>query len=583
MTSRLMRSRMTALAGGVAVTGLVLTAAACSGGTGGNSGSSSGSNSNAGSAAASANRPIPGLASCSTQQGTINYVGDIGGPLARNFNPFSSSANTADVQSFVYEPLLQYSLSKSSSVQPWLASSYTWTKGGKELTFQLRHGITWSDGKPFTSADVVFTFDTLKKYPATNLKGIQFSSVQAMGPYTVRMTFASPEYTQLFYIGTQYIVPEHIWAHLGDPSKALNLNPVGTGPYKLTQLTPSNLVLTANPHYWLKGLPCIKTVSAPPYYSNTTADLAMEQGNGNWGGLFVSGMSKYTSLPGHKFWNPPTNDVALYPNLTQAPLNSLPLRQAISLALNRSKIEQIGELGEEHVITNRTGVVLPRDKSQLAPQYANDNFTYSDAKAKSVLTAAGYKYSGATLETPAGKPVTLSIMAPAAFSDWLAAVQEVAGELKAIGISATVQPTQNAQWVSDMQLGHYQIAINAGVLGPNSFYQYDNWLSSTYSAPIGKIAPANFERYQSSTANSLINSYLGTNNAATQQKDMAGLEGIVANDLPVIPLYYATDWGLYVDSSITGWPSPSDPYQIASSYDTPQNEVVLLHLVSSSS
>lgn len=578
-----MQSRVKALAGGVAVTGLVLAAAACSGSAATNSGSQSTANS--GSSATSVNRPIPGLASCSAgPQGAINYVGDIGGPLARNFNPFSSSANTADVQSFVYEPLLQYSLSKSSSVQPWLAASYKWTKGGKELTFQLRHGITWSDGKPFTSADVVFTFDTLKKFPATNLKGIQFSSVQAAGPYTVKMTFASPEYTQLFYIGTQYIVPQHIWAHISDPSKALNLNPVGTGPYTLTQLTPSNLELTANPHYWLKGLPCIKTVSAPPYYSNTTADLAMEQGDGNWGGLFVSGMSKYTSLPGHKFWNPPTNDVALYPNLTQAPLNSLPLRQAISLALNRSKIEQIGELGEEQVITNRTGVVLPRDQSQLASQYTNDNFVYSDAKAKSVLTAAGYKYSSSgTLETPAGKPVTLQIMAPAAFSDWIAAVQEVAGELKAIGIQASVQPTQNAQWVSDMQLGHYQIGINAGTLGPNSFYQYDNWLSSTYSAPIGKIAPTNFERYQSPTANSLINSYLGTNDPKVQQKDMAGLEGIVANDLPVIPLYYATDWGLYVDSSIKGWPSPSNPYQIASSYDTPQNEVVLLHLVSSSS
>jgi peptide/nickel transport system substrate-binding protein len=134
-----------------------------------------------------------------------------------------------------------------------------------------------------------------------------------------------------------------------------------------------------------------------------------------------------------------------------------------------------------------------------------------------------------------------------------------------------------------MQLGHYQMGINAGVLGPNSFYQYDNWLSSTYSAPIGQIAPTNFERYKSPAANSLINSYLGTNDPTVQQKDMTGLEGILANDLPVIPLYYATDWGLYVDSNITGWPSPSNPYQIASSYDTPQNEVVLLHLVSSSS
>lgn len=573
------KSRMKVITSGAAVVGLALAASACSGGSG-SSQAAAGSQPNSGSSAVAVHRPIPGLASCSGPQGTLNFVGDIGGPYSREFNPFSSSGNTGAQQSFVYEPLLQYSLSNSSYVQPWLASSYQWSNGGRLLTFKLRPGITWSDGKPFTSADVVFTFDLLKKFPATNLKAIQFSSVKATGRYAVQMSFATPQYTQLYYIGTQYIVPQHIWAHISNPSKALNLSPVGTGPYRLTQLTPSDLVLTANPHYWLKGLPCIKTINAPTYYSNTTADLAMEQGNGDWGGLFVSGMSRYTSQPGHKYWNPPTNDVALYPNLTQAPLNSLPLRKAISLALNRPKIVQIGELGEEKVITNRTGVVLPRDRKQLASQYANDNFVQSISQAKAVLKSAGYKYSSSgELLTPAGKPVTLSIMAPAAFSDWLAAVQEVAGELKAIGIKANVQPTQNAQWVSDMQLGHYQIAINAGVLGPNSFYQYNNWLNSAYTAPIGQVAPTNYERYKSPAADALIKSYLSSNNPQTQQKDMAGLEGIVANDLPVIPLYYATDWGLYVTTRISGWPSPSNPYQIASSYDTPQNEVVLLHLV----
>jgi peptide/nickel transport system substrate-binding protein len=521
--------------------------------------------------------PVADVASCpGGPQGSLSFVGDIGGPYARNFNPFSASANTGAQQAFVYEPLLQFSLSQTT-VTPWLASNYAWSDGGHTLTFNLRHNVNWSDGKPFTSADVVFTFNLLKNNPATNLKGIVFNTITATSKYSVKMTFATPEYTELFYIGTQYIVPEHIWASISDPSTALNLNPVGTGPYLLTSLTPENLVMTANPHYWQAHSPCIKTIEAPPYVSNTTADLEMEQGGGSWGGLFVAGMSRYTDQQGHDYWNPPTNDVALYPNLTEAPFNSTPLRQAMSLALDRSKIEQLGEQGEETPVSNQTGIILPRDQSQLASQYAKADFTTSTAKAKSVLKAAGYKWnSSGTLLTPAGKPVSFSILAPAAFSDWIAAVQEVTAELSAIGINATVDSVSNTQWVSDMELGHFQMGIDAGELGPNSFYQYDGWLLK--SGPVGTTAPTNFERYSSPQADSLINSYLGTDNAATQDKDMAGLESIMVNDVPVIPLYYATDWGLYVTTHISGWPSPSNPYEIASSYDTPMNEVVLLHL-----
>lgn len=522
---------------------------------------------------------MAGIASCpGGAKGTLNMAEDEGGPFVDNYNPFTGS-HTYDTMSFVYESLLQFNLADSTEIQPWLASGYTWSNGGKTLVFHLRHGIKWSDGKPFTSADVAFTFGLLKKDPATNLKGIVLSSVQAEGPYTVKMTFPSPEFTDLFYIGTEYILPQHIWASIKDPTKYLNTKPVGTGPYLLKSLSASGAEYVPNPNYWIKNAPCIAKISEPAYFNNTPADEAMEDGTGDWGGLFVSGMSRYTRTPGHKFWNPPTNVVGLYPNLTEAPTNSLPLRQAISDTLNRPQIEQLGELGEETPIKNATAVILPRDKSQLAPQFANDDFHRNIAKAKAVLKKAGYTYSSkGQLIGPNGKPVVLSIGAPAAFSDWVTAVQEVARELSAIGIKATADPIENTEYFTDLGEGKFQLAIDATELGPNSFYQYDGLMYSLNSAPIGKIATTNIERFHSTTADALIKSYLGTNNAALQSKDMAGLEGIMVNQLPIIPMYYATDWGLYSTVHITGWPSPKDAYEIASPYDTPMNEVVLLHL-----
>lgn len=561
-----MRKRSRAITGAVAIIAMALSSA----GPVPDAFAATGSN---------ASSPITGLAKCpGGPKGTLNMAEDEGGPFVRNYNPFTGS-HTYDTMSFVYETLLQFSLANSSYVQPWLASSYTWSNGGKTLVFQLRHGIKWSDGKPFTSADVVFTFNLLNKDPATNLKGIVFSSVQAEGPYGVKMTFPSPEYTELFYIGTEYIIPKHIWASIKNPTKYLNANPVGTGPYLLSSLTGSGAVYTPNPNYWMKGLPCIAKISEPAYFNNTPADQAMENGTGDWGGLFVSGMSLYTRNPAHKYWNPPTGVVGLYPNLTEAPMNSLPLRQAVSLALNRQEIEQLGELGEEQVVKNKTAVILPRDKAQLAAQYVGDNFHQNVAQAKAVLKKAGYTWgSRGQLVSPAGKPVVLNIGAPAAFSDWVTAVQEVARELSALGIKATANPIENTEYFTDLSLGKFQLAIDATELGPNSFYQYDGLMYSMNSAPIGKLATTNVERFHSATADALIKSYLGTNSLAVQKKDMAGLEGIMVNQLPIIPMYYSTEWGLYSTAHIAGWPSPSNPYQIASPYDTPMNEVVLLHL-----
>ncbi len=63
-----------------------------------------------------------------------------------------------------------------------------------------------------------------------------------------------------------------------------------------------------------------------------------------------------------------------------------------------------------------------------------------------------------------------------------------------------------------------------------------------------------------------------------QKEAMAGLEGILIDQLPVIPIMYQTDWGEFNTAKFTGWPSGSDPYAIASTYDRPMNELVVLRI-----
>lgn len=82
----------------------------------------------------------------------------------------------------IYEPLLQFDVLKPNVIYPWLAKSWKWSDGDKALTFELRHGVRWTDGKPFTSADAVFSFKLIKDNAALNSQGITFASVSAVGP-----------------------------------------------------------------------------------------------------------------------------------------------------------------------------------------------------------------------------------------------------------------------------------------------------------------------------------------------------------------------------------------------------------------
>src|SRR5438094_316379 len=84
------------------------------------------------------------------------------------FSPFNSDVNFLS-SGTVYEQLTFVNGLKSGQTKNWLASSYKWSNANKTLTFTIRKGVKWTDGKPFTAADVLYTFNLIKKYPALDL------------------------------------------------------------------------------------------------------------------------------------------------------------------------------------------------------------------------------------------------------------------------------------------------------------------------------------------------------------------------------------------------------------------------------
>lgn len=507
-------------------------------------------------------------------------VATTAGPLARNFNPFlpTSVALTDNVTSFIYEPLVQYNPFNTKAPIPWLATSWSWSNGDKTLTMNLRKGVKWSNGTPFSSADVAGTFNLIKKYPAANLQGIDFQSVTAHGPDQVVFQFAQPGYSQFYLLSSNvYIVPISIWSKIGNPVKYADPDPVGTGPYELSRFSTQGFLLTRNPHFW-KGKPAISGLNFPSYNGNGPADDAVENGQATWSGQFIPNIKKLY-LDRSKYnhdWSPATSQVALVPNVSKPPLNDLAVRKAISDALNRQYVASESESGQATAVTTATGVIA-NESTFIAPQYKNDVYRQNISQAKTLLASDGWKQGPGGVLQKNGKPLDITLTENSGFTDYMTGAQVIAQELNAIGMHVTVSGVSNNAWTADLSDGNFQLTTdysNSEGLDPEVIFY--GWLDSSLIHN-GNAGGGDFGRWQDAKTQSYFSEYLSATTTAARSQAIDGLEGIMVNDVPVIPLYGGPDWTQYSDQHVVGWPSPSNPYDVGAPFE-PNNEVVVLHL-----
>jgi peptide/nickel transport system substrate-binding protein len=494
---------------------------------------------------------------------TLTVNNNEGEPLTDNFNPLVPTS-TLDVYgswSMIYEPLVQYDPQRPGVTYPWLATSWTWSNGDKTLSFKLRKGVKWSDGKPFTSADVVYTFDLLKRVAAVNVSGIQFASITANNQYQVTMNFAQPSYTDFYYIAESTpMLPEHIWSKVSNPANYTDTNPIGTGPYTLKHFTPQDFLLTKNTGYWQPGVPKITNLE---YVAGTSTSLQTMVNNDtlDWSSGGDPGAQKWVKQnPVNHYWFPGAGVVALEPNLARWPLSDVAVRKAVSLAINRSVVGVRGEFGYETPIISATGL-LPSQQHYVAAQYESDKLTYDPAAARAVLVKAGYKAGSNGIFEKGGKQLAITIEDPTGFVDYMTDCQLINTELRHVGIATRCDGVSTNAWGSDVASGNFDATIRWSDYGNGDpYYIYNGWLNSTLSGPKGGTASDDFERWSSPATQQALSTYVGTMSTASRTAALATLEGTLVNQVPVIPLFDAADWGTYLTKNATGWASPQNPY-----------------------
>jgi peptide/nickel transport system substrate-binding protein len=503
----------------------------------------------------------------------LTIQGDAGNPsLVENFNPFSSTQ--LEGTRLIYEPL-EIPSSVDGSFTPFLATGHTFTNP-TTLVYTIRPGVTWSDGKPFTSADVVFTFELLKKNPALDTTGVwaQLSDVSGSGS-KVTMTFKAPNVPFAATVSQVPIVPEHLWSSVTKPDAYSNTKPVGTGPFMLKSFAPTQYSEAKNPKYWNADQIAPTQVNFPAQSSNqSTNQLDVSSGKFDWSYNYLPNVEQtYVSKDSanRTYWFPPGGTIGIFLNLTKAPYDNVNFRKGISLSLDRSLIAQKAVNGYTDA-ASLSGLILPNEEKWLDPSLPNEGLVDKDsAAAMAEFAKAGYTMQDGKLVKD-GQQATMTLVMPNNFSDWIAAAKEVTSQLGAAGISVKLDLPEYAQYETEIQAGTFDAAMGGFGGSGNPYNDFNNMLNSAYAAPVNTPTINNFERFKSPVVDQALAVLASATTEEEQLRATYTLEHVMYEQVPIVLMYYGGSWGLFQTSRFTGWPSDSDPYSLP----TPYNYAMLL-------
>jgi peptide/nickel transport system substrate-binding protein len=482
--------------------------------------------------------------------------------FVKNFNPFTATGLPSGqfVKGAIYEGLV-VSPEGGKPAVPWLARSWKWSNGNKTLTLNIAKGVKWSDGKPLTSYDVVYSLTAGKQSKTMDLLGYtrpdtNVASVRARGTYAVVINLKTPD--SQFIASTLngvIVLPRHIWSHVKDAATWTNPNPVGSGPFtQITRFTTQDYVFGKNPHYWQSGkplIPCLEYVQAA---SNDAALALIQSGQVDWSHNFVPNVEKAYEAKDkahfHAFYATTAYPVSLVFDDTVYPYSLVAFRKALSMAIDRNTVSKLGEYGYAPP-TDAIGL------NGLFPQWVTDAgvksqskalATYNPTTAKKLLTDNGFTYKGSKLIDPHGDAVSLSPHVISGWSDWVASNQIITKNLQAIGIDSNVklEPDWNSWYPNASSTKNPTLLWQAGSQGsPYGFFNA-NLSNNSFIAP-GQdgTTTGNWEHFKSDQATTLLNQWKVTLDASKQHAIATQLEKLWLQQFPIVPLFIGPRWSTY--------------------------------------
>jgi peptide/nickel transport system substrate-binding protein len=385
--------------------------------------------------------------------GTLVAAGSDPGPL----NPAITSAGTTHpVTGQIFNGLVR--LDRNLEPKPDLARSFEGSEDGLSYTFKLRPGVRWHDGKPFSSADVKFTFENvlLKLHPRTRTLAPRIDRIETPDDQTVvfRLKKRYTPFLKLVDEDNGAILPKHLFEGTKPLKNPANAKPVGTGPFKFQSAQKgSRITLVRNEEYFKKGRPYLDRIVFRIIANPPQAFQAFQAGEVNYFSPSPPDVARLKKEKGAVVTEAGREGggrvIRLIPNLRRKPFGDVRVRRAMAYAVDRDFIARTAWAG---TLEPATGPIT----RTLEPFYTGDveKFPHDPAKAKKLLDEAGLKPG------KGGMRFRTSLIFDQSFAPTAELLKRQLGE---VGIGLDLKVMEFNAWVNqlyikqDFDLGYSQL------------------------------------------------------------------------------------------------------------------------------
>jgi peptide/nickel transport system substrate-binding protein len=459
--------------------------------------------------------------------GKIMHIGHFTSPASMSMLEESTVAVNRPM-SAVFNNLVMFKQDELQNtpegIVPELATSWSWDEDGKTLTFPLRKGVKWHDGKPFTAVDVKCTMDLLqgkaKEKLRINPRKSWFDNVSEVttkgdGEVTFHLKRPQPSLLSMLATGWTPIYQCHV-----SPAQ-MRQHPIGTGPFKFVEFKPNqSITLTKNTDYWKPGRPYLDGIEYRIIPDVSTRLLSFMAGNEEvYFGVTMPQLKDVKNRLPDAICDLLITNVArnLIVNRETPPFDNADLRRAMSLTLDRQAFIDIIADGQGAI----GGVMQPPPEGIWGmPPYAMRNLPGYDpdvaasrAKAVKIMEKLGYGPNNRL-------KVTMSTRNVAPYRDPAVVLID---QLKKIYIDAELNPIDTAQWYPTLMRKDYKIAMNiteTAVDDPDVAF-YENYVCGS---------PRNYTNYCNPELDKLIDRQSAEPNIEKRKKLVWEIERKLAED-----------------------------------------------------
>ncbi len=439
---------------------------------------------------------------------------------------------TTAITRHIYDPLLAES-ADGSKLEPMLAESWELAPDQLTWTFKLRKGVKFSDGSPFTAEDVKYSIWRTAQFLGKTLV-MTIGEVVIVDPHTVKLITKAPDGALPDKLAKLCIMSKAYTTKVGD--EAVNLKPMGTGPYVLAEwVKQDHISLALNPNYWGRQ-PAIANVRFKPISNAATRTAALLSGEVDLADdIPVRDLARLQKTKGMDLVVRPGRRL-IYMQIDgtreptpgidgpKNPMKDLRVRQAISLGIDRRAIVKITLNGNGYP----TGQLVQQGKRGNIPGLPVPE--YNPKKAKQLLKEAGYEQGFALrMDGPVDS-----------YLNDAQVVQAIAGQLAKIGIKVEPILHPRATFLAYVRRGEKTSLVMAGWPEEMDFGAMGNIFYYTRGKNPAK-GGSNRCHYSNPAFDKLLDDADATADIARRTQLLEEAARLVLHDVGVIPLYFSQD------------------------------------------